>query len=204
MLQQYCGVGFKFLNWSSVGKMRKHCGITRYQSNGYIQISNLICRGVLRAIPITFCPCRWLTYWYTCCWTWCCSSACFYQYRIWIQTSTTIYRKHQLGFIRAVSWSAQNPESHWSHMHITLTVVRVSLLHSYSNTSTFMHFIRSVGYGAVWCLVQLAQRYKGDKYFFPFFENATNLFNAAGHHACSPTLLKSLLISSYQHQKHLA
>jgi len=31
-------------------------------------------------------------------------------------------RKHQLGFIRAVRWSAQNAESHWSHVHITLTV----------------------------------------------------------------------------------
>jgi len=30
-------------------------------------------------------------------------------------------RIHQLGFIRAVSWSAQNAESHWSHVHITLT-----------------------------------------------------------------------------------
>jgi len=30
-------------------------------------------------------------------------------------------RKHQLGFIRAVSWSAQNAESHWSHVHIALT-----------------------------------------------------------------------------------
>jgi len=31
-------------------------------------------------------------------------------------------RTHHLGFIRAVSWSAQNAESHWSHVHITLTV----------------------------------------------------------------------------------
>jgi len=31
-------------------------------------------------------------------------------------------RTHQLGFLRAVSWSAQNVESHWSHVHITLTV----------------------------------------------------------------------------------
>jgi len=30
-------------------------------------------------------------------------------------------RTHQVGFIRAVSWSAQNAESHWSHVHITLT-----------------------------------------------------------------------------------
>jgi len=26
-----------------------------------------------------------------------------------------------LGFIKAVSWSAQNGESHWSHVHITLS-----------------------------------------------------------------------------------
>ena len=32
---------------------------------------------------------------------------------------------HQLGFIRAVSWSAQNAESHWSHVHITLIVEHI-------------------------------------------------------------------------------
>jgi len=31
-------------------------------------------------------------------------------------------RTHHLGFIRAVSWSSQNAESHWSHVHTTLTV----------------------------------------------------------------------------------
>jgi len=31
-------------------------------------------------------------------------------------------RKHQLRFNRAVSWSAQNAESHWSHEHITHTL----------------------------------------------------------------------------------
>jgi len=49
-------------------------------------------------------------------------------------------RKHQLAFIRAVSWRAQNPKPHWSHVHITLTVW---------NTSTFMHFIKRVGYSAI-------------------------------------------------------
>jgi len=29
---------------------------------------------------------------------------------------------YQLGFIRAVSWSAQNAESHWLHVYIILTV----------------------------------------------------------------------------------
>ena len=31
-------------------------------------------------------------------------------------------RTHHLGFIRAVSWSALNAESHWSHVHVALTV----------------------------------------------------------------------------------
>jgi len=56
-----------------------------------------------------------------------------------------------------------------------------------------MLFVRSVGYSAIWCLVQTASCYKDDKYFpctFPFFEKATNLFNATGHHACSPTPTK--------------
>jgi len=29
-------------------------------------------------------------------------------------------RIHQMGFVRTVSWSSQNVESHWSHVHITL------------------------------------------------------------------------------------
>jgi len=35
-------------------------------------------------------------------------------------------RTHQLGFIRTVGWSAQNAESHWSHVRITLTVEHIS------------------------------------------------------------------------------
>ena len=33
---------------------------------------------------------------------------------------------HQLGFIKAVTWSAQNAESHWSFVHITLSVEHFS------------------------------------------------------------------------------
>jgi len=50
-----------------------------------------------------------------------------------------------------------------------------------------------LGYSTVWCLVQVAWRYDDDEYVsctFPYFENATNLFNATGHHACSPTPTK--------------
>jgi len=32
---------------------------------------------------------------------------------------------HQLGFIRAIGWSAQNAESHWSQVHITLIVQHI-------------------------------------------------------------------------------
>ena len=39
---------------------------------------------------------------------------------------------------------------------------------------------------------------------FRFFKKAPNIFNATGHHACTPTPTKSPLISSYQQQKHLA
>jgi len=35
-------------------------------------------------------------------------------------------RIHRLSFIRAVSWSAPNAESHWSHVHITLAVEHFS------------------------------------------------------------------------------
>ena len=35
-------------------------------------------------------------------------------------------RTHWLSFIRAVTWSAPNAESHWSHVHISLTVEHFS------------------------------------------------------------------------------
>jgi len=38
----------------------------------------------------------------------------------------TVVEHNQLGFIRAVSWSAQNRESHWSQVHITLKVEHFS------------------------------------------------------------------------------
>jgi len=63
--------------------------------------------------------------------------------RLWYKQAQQYSRKHQSGFIRAVSWSAQNGESHWSQVHITLK----------SNTLVLMRFIRSVDYSAISCLV---------------------------------------------------
>jgi len=40
--------------------------------------------------------------------------------RLWYKQADQYSRTHQLGFIRAVSWSAQNGESRWSHVPITL------------------------------------------------------------------------------------
>jgi len=40
--------------------------------------------------------------------------------RIWCKQEQQYSKTHQLGIIRAVSWSAQNGESHWSHALITL------------------------------------------------------------------------------------
>jgi len=48
-------------------------------------------------------------------------------------------RIHQLGFIRAISWSAQNAESHWPHVHI-IRIVEVFNFHA---------FYKNVGYSAI-------------------------------------------------------
>jgi len=42
LLQNYCGVGRQFLNWSSLGKMGKHCDMTRHRSNEYSNVRSLI------------------------------------------------------------------------------------------------------------------------------------------------------------------
>jgi len=39
--------------------------------------------------------------------------------RILYKQAQQYSRTHQLDFIRAVSWSAQNGVSHWPHVHIT-------------------------------------------------------------------------------------
>jgi len=36
--------------------------------------------------------------------------------RLWYKQAQQNRRTYQLGFIRAASWSAQNGESHWSHV----------------------------------------------------------------------------------------
>ena len=45
--------------------------------------------------------------------------------RLWYKQAQQYSRTHQLGFIRTVSWCAQNGESHWSHVHITLKVEHI-------------------------------------------------------------------------------
>jgi len=67
-----------------------------------------------------------------------------------MHTSTAIYNIiHQLGFIRAVSCCAQNAESHWSHVDITLSAELFSF-------QVFYKEVRVTTYRTISCLVQVA------------------------------------------------
>jgi len=88
-----------------------------------------------------------------------------------------------LGFITAVSWSAQNIESHWSYVHITL-IVEYICFHAFYKRCGLQCYLKSFSS----CLM-----FKDETYFsctFPLFVKTTNLFNATGHHDCSPTPAK--------------
>ena len=95
-------------------------------------------------------------------------------------------RTHHLGFIRAVSLSAQNAESHCSHVHITLTVehLQFSCILSVWVTARFYVLFKSLN----------VTKTINFSLHISVFWKATNSFNATGHHACSPTLPKSLVI----------
>jgi len=87
---------------------------------------------------------------------------------------------HHMGFIRAVSWSAQNAESHWSHVHITLTGENISF-HAFYKRCGLQRDLKSFSS----CLT--LQRRQIFSCTFLLFVKATNLFKATAHHACSPT-----------------
>ena len=92
-------------------------------------------------------------------------------------------KTHHLSFIRVVSRSTQNPESHWSQVHVTLKVEHFS----------FHAFYKCGLQGDLMsCLSWLKLQRRYFSCIFPFFEKATNLFNAAGHYACSPTPYQNL------------
>jgi len=95
----------------------------------YMQIHNLISRGVLRATPITLCFVL--------------ADDLHINILRFVAARGTVvqpasinivygckqaqqYRTYHLGFVGAVSLSARNAESHWSHVHITLTIERFS------------------------------------------------------------------------------
>jgi len=101
-------------------------------------------------------------------------------------------RKHQLGFIRAVSWSAQNAESHWSHMHnITLTVEH-------------FHFHAFCKCGLQRDLMSCSGRFNVTKTIniflahFRFSKKLQIFLMLLGIMHAAPPLTKSPLISSYQ------
>jgi len=96
----------------------------------YIQFTNLISRGVLRATVITFCVVladglhinilnfvagHGIV-----------AHPASINIVLGCKQAQQCSRIHQWSFIRAVGWSAQNAESHWSHVHITFTVEHFS------------------------------------------------------------------------------
>ena len=98
----------------------------------YIQIPNLIYKGVLRATLITLCIFQMI---YS---TYCINIPKFVAGHGAVVQPASINivfgckqaqqysRTHQLGFVRAATRRAQNAESHWSHVHIILTVEHFS------------------------------------------------------------------------------
>jgi len=91
-------------------------------------------------------------------------------------------RKHQLGFIRAVSWSAQNAEPHWFHVHITPTVQHFSL-HAFYKKCGLQRYLMSCSS----CLT-LQRRLIFFLHISVFWKSYKSF--ATGHHACSPNPMK--------------
>ena len=94
------------------------------------------------------------------------------------------YSKTQnLGFIRAVSWKAQNAERHWSHVHITLIVEHFSF-HAFYKKCGLQRDLMS-------CSSSLTLQRRCIFFLhISIFEKSTNLFNATEHYACSATPIK--------------
>ena len=92
-------------------------------------------------------------------------------------------RTHQLSFIRAVGWSAQNAFA---------LVVRA--YHCYSRTLQFScisyEVLLAARFDVLFKSLNVTKTINTFLAHFRVFEKATNLFNATGHHACSPTPTK--------------
>jgi len=105
-------------------------------------------------------------------------------------------RAHHLRFIRAVSWSAQNAESHWSHVHTTLTVKHFSFHVFLYNVLVTARLFKSLN------VTKTTNIFLAHLRFLKKLQIFLMLLGIIIHAA--PPLPKSTLISSYQRQKHLA
>ena len=86
-----------------------------------------------------------------------------------------------MGFIRAVRWSAQNAESHCSHVRITVTVKHIN----------FHAFYVWVSARLMSCLNCLALQRQAFYSTLLLFEKGKNLFNSTGQYTCSLTLTQN-------------
>ena len=85
-----------------------------------------------------------------------------------------------MDFIRAVSWSAQNTESCWSQVHITLIVENI-------NFHVFYEVWLTARFEVFFKLLNVTKTINIFSCSFPLFVKASNLFNATAHQVCSPT-----------------
>ena len=104
---------------------------------------------------------------------------------------------HHLGFIGAVSLSAQNTESHWPHVHITLTVERFSF-------HTFCKCRLQRDFDVFFQTLNVTKTINIPLAHFRILKKLQTILMLLGILHAAPPLPKSPLISSYQQQKHLA
>jgi len=103
-------------------------------------------------------------------------------------------RIHQLDFIIAANWSAQNVESHWSHVHITFIVEHFNIEEAWV-TARFDVLFKSLNVTKT-INIFLAH--------FHFLKMLQIFLMLPGIMHAAPPLPKYPLISSYQQQTHLA
>ena len=90
-------------------------------------------------------------------------------------------RTHQLSYIRAVGCSAQNDFALVAHHSYSRTLQFSCISHEVWVTARFDVLFKSLN---------VTKTINTFLAHFRVFKKATNLFNAAGHHACSPTSIK--------------
>jgi len=104
----------------------------------------------------------------------------------------------QLGFIRVVSWGAQNAESHCSHVHITFRVEHFSFYAFHKKCGVTARF------GVLFKSLNVTKAMNLFLAHFRFLKKLQIFLMLLGIMHAAPPLPNSPMISSYLQEKHLA